>query len=267
MIEQIDNAVTFFAHYVASKVGATGLTVTIDVWEVQKDGTAAEIVTAGSATEIGDGLYRYVLASVSVDVEGEYVAVFKTTDTSVDQQHLPAVWSVQRAGVEALDAAVTTRATPAQVNAEADTALADYDGPTKTELDAAETVITNAIGGLNNLDAAAVETAAGAALAATDGKVDDILEDTDITIPALIAAIGSPDTSAVVAGIMASAIETGMTFKEAIRLIAATTGGRVSGAGTGSNTFRSAVANDKNRVIATVDGSGNRTAITYNLGD
>jgi hypothetical protein len=47
----------------------------------------------------------------------------------------------------------------AQVNAEVDTALLDYDGPTKAELDAAETAILNAISGLNNLDAATTAAA------------------------------------------------------------------------------------------------------------
>lgn len=113
MIEQLANAVTFLAFYTESKVGKTGLTVTIDVWEIQKDGTSTEVVAGGSATEIGDGLYRYVLASGTVDAEGEYVGVFKTATTTVDQQHLPALWSIQRAGVENLDATTSSRATAA----------------------------------------------------------------------------------------------------------------------------------------------------------
>lgn len=151
MLEQLANSVTFYAHYIATKVGATGLTVTVDVWEVQKNGTATEIVTAGSATEIGDGLYRYLLVSGSVDAEGEYIAVFKTADSSVDQQHLPALWSIQRAGIENLDALVSSRSTltQAQVNAEADQALVDYDPPTDAELDAASAAILAAIAGIS----------------------------------------------------------------------------------------------------------------------
>lgn len=48
-----------------------------------------------------------------------------------------------------LDAAVSTRATPAQVNTEADAALADYDPPTKAELD-------TGLAALNDLSAAEV---------------------------------------------------------------------------------------------------------------
>ena len=76
-MEQLANAITFYVHFIESKVSKTGLTVTCDVWELTQAGGATEIVTAGSASEIGDGLYKYVLASGSVDAVGEYIAVFK----------------------------------------------------------------------------------------------------------------------------------------------------------------------------------------------
>lgn len=60
-------------------------------------------------------------------------------------------------------------------------------------------------------------------------------------------------------------IETGLTLRQALRLIAAATGGKVSGGGTTTITFANAVADDVDRIVATVDSSGNRTAITYEL--
>jgi hypothetical protein len=87
--------------YVESKVGKTGLTVTVDVYRA-----GTEIVTAASAVEVGDGLYKYELASGSVTVVGEYVAVFKTATATVDQQHIPALWIVGRAGIENLDSSI-----------------------------------------------------------------------------------------------------------------------------------------------------------------
>lgn len=104
-MEQLSVAIKFAAFFVASKVGKTGLTVTVDVW--RPDGT--QIITGGSATELGGGLYTYTLASGSVTSEGEYFAVFKTADATVDQQHIPALWVIGRAGVENLDAAVSSR--------------------------------------------------------------------------------------------------------------------------------------------------------------
>ena len=108
-LEQVSNPVTFYAMYVASKVGKTGLTVTVDVYRVNTSATATQVVTGASATEVGGGLYLYQLASGTVTVEGEYVALFKTADTTVDVRHIPAIWAVQKAGVEYLDAAVSTR--------------------------------------------------------------------------------------------------------------------------------------------------------------
>lgn len=60
-------------------------------------------------------------------------------------------------------------------------------------------------------------------------------------------------------------VETGLTMRQALRLIAAATAGKVSGGGTTTITFRNAVADSDNRIIATVDSNGNRSAITYDL--
>lgn len=103
MIEQTGVALVFYAFFVDTKVGKTGLTVTVDVYR-----NGSEIVTAGNAVEVGDGIYKYELASGSNTVEGEYIAVFKTATTSVDQQHIPALWVVNKAGVENLTADLNT---------------------------------------------------------------------------------------------------------------------------------------------------------------
>ncbi len=65
----------------------------------------------------------------------------------------------------------------------------------------------------------------------------------------------------------ATEVENGVTMLQALRAIFAATAGKVSGGGTTTITFRSAVADDKSRIIATVDSNGNRTAITYDLED
>jgi hypothetical protein len=108
-LEQTGVALTFYAFYVASKQGVTGLTVTVDVWRINTSASPTQVVTAGSATAVGGGLYLYQLASASVTVEGEYVAIFKTTSTTPDQQEIPAIWVVSKAGTEYLDASVASR--------------------------------------------------------------------------------------------------------------------------------------------------------------
>jgi hypothetical protein len=61
--------------------------------------------------------------------------------------------------------------------------------------------------------------------------------------------------------VMASLVEPGLDVTEALRLISAALAGKVSGAGTTTVTIRD-VADTKDRIIATVDSSGNRSAIT-----
>lgn len=82
-----------YAHFVASGTGATGLTVTIDVWRVTKSNSAtSHTVTAGSATELADGWYFYKLSGIDLRTY-DYTATFKTAGTA-DQKHLPAMWSL-----------------------------------------------------------------------------------------------------------------------------------------------------------------------------
>ena len=101
MNEQIGNALIFYAFYSTLGIGQAGLTVTADVYK-----NGASLLSDQAASEVGGGLYKYTLASGSVDTEGEYIVIFKTATISVDQQHLPALWVVQKAGVENLNASV-----------------------------------------------------------------------------------------------------------------------------------------------------------------
>jgi len=56
-------------------------------------------------------------------------------------------------------------------------------------------------------------------------------------------------------------IENGMTNDDLTRLMASVLLGKLTGAGTGTECFRD-LADTKNRITATIDNSGNRTAIT-----
>lgn len=59
-------------------------------------------------------------------------------------------------------------------------------------------------------------------------------------------------------------VETGYSLREALRIILAALGGKVSGAGTSTITIRSATDN-KDRIIATVDSNGNRSSVTLDV--
>jgi len=135
MIEQVSNSLMFLAHFTVSSVAGTGLTITCTIYKASDGST---VVSAQAATEIGGGLYKYELASGSVGTADEYVAVFNEAAATADQQDIPALWVVGRAGVENLDAAASSLATAA--------ALATHDG----KLDTVDT----------NVDAILADTAA-----------------------------------------------------------------------------------------------------------
>ena len=59
----------------------------------------------------------------------------------------------------------------------------------------------------------------------------------------------------------ANAIETGWTLRRVLRIIAAALGGKVSGAAANAPVFRS-ITDAKDRITATTDADGNRTAVT-----
>lgn len=61
--------------------------------------------------------------------------------------------------------------------------------------------------------------------------------------------------------VWAQALEAGYSAEEMMRVMAAAMAGEVSGAGTSTITIRD-IADTKARITATVDGSGNRTAVT-----
>lgn len=167
--------------FTASKTGKTGLTVTVDVRKVS-DNTL--VVNNASAAEHGGGLYKYTYTGA----EDDYTAVFKTTDITVDAQHVAALASVV---LPRIDAAITTRL-----------AAGDY---------------------------AAAPSAANVA----DAVWDEELEET-------------------------------ITLRQALRVILAVLAGKSGGGGTTTITFRD-VADATNRVTATVDANGNRTAIILDL--
>jgi hypothetical protein len=63
----------------------------------------------------------------------------------------------------------------------------------------------------------------------------------------------------------ANAVETGLTLRQALRLLLAAEAGKLSGAASTTITIRNAVADSKNRLVVTVDEDGNRSAFTYDV--
>ena len=141
----------------------------------------------------------------------------------------------------------------ASVNTETDTALNDYDGPTNAELatalGTADDATLAAIAALNNLSQANIRTAVGLASANLDTQLD-ALPTANENADALL------DRS--------NGVETSHTLRQSLRLMLAALAGKLSGAATTTVTIRD-VNDSKNRITATVDSDGNRTAITEDV--
>ena len=116
-------------------------------------------------------------------------------------------------------------------------------------------------------DLAGAATAIGHAAAALEGEGDAEGVATALgTLASSITVTGDLLTTATIGdAVWAILIESGLTAKQAMRLIAAATAGKVSDAETSTVTIRNAVADDTDRIVATTDENGNRTAITYDL--
>lgn len=108
MLEQVSNALPCAVQFTNGGTGATGLTVTVNVY--RWNGSAwTQPISGASATEVGDGFYSYNLSSGNNTVEGLYLFVFITAG-SADLKKVAAGWAVQKAGVENLDALISSRA-------------------------------------------------------------------------------------------------------------------------------------------------------------
>src|SRR3990172_3713325 len=109
-------------------------------------------------------------------------------------------------------------------------------------------------GYLDNLSAGA---------AALESTAQSILADTGTDGVALTVAERNAVADALLDRV--DAIEVGLTFRQAVAIMAAALAGKPSGLPGLTPIFRNAVADSKNRISATVDADGNRLTITYDL--
>jgi hypothetical protein len=202
MLEQVSTSVKFLAFFTASKTGKTGLTVTIDIYNP----SGTQIVTAGSATALGGGLYSYTL-STDNSSEGEYAAIFKTTDSTVDSQHIPSLWVLGRAGVENLDAATSSRLASASYTAPANSDIVAIKSKTDAlpSDPADQSLLEAAIAGVTAPSAATVASAVRTELATELARVD-VATSTRLATSGYTAPTSAPTAAAV-----ASAVRTELT--------------------------------------------------------
>lgn len=281
---------------VDTKLGTpAGASVSADVASVQSDTTAIKTETdklADTLEDQGGGTYGFTEAAlqeapsgggggataeeIADEVQTRTIAGVTTVGTvtalannSVTAAALAAdavteiqsglATSAELAKVPKSDSNVTWNATAAaQLQQEAADALAAYDPPTKAELDAAVAPL-------------ALEATAQSVKGKTDALPSDPADQSaldaaiDAAEAAILAAIPSAASNAAALIDLADGVETGLTPRQALRLMTAALAGKLTGAATTTIVIRNAVADSKDRITATVDEDGNRAAVSVDL--
>ena len=232
-------------------------------WKVIPDNTSEYIILANAGdthvnegVATGGGASTITLNTLASSVDDTYVGqnVFLFAGTGQDQSRsitayngttkvatVARAWETNPASGATVYGILPT-GDPTTLDAKIDIIDANVD-----QIETA--VITNAAGVDISADIAAVKVDTAA-----------VLVDTDVTIPALIAALNDLSTT----DIETIVIETGYTLKQTLQLIAAATASKLSGAATNTNTIRS-LDDSADRITATVDSDGNRSAVTHNV--
>jgi hypothetical protein len=135
--------------------------------QISKDGGAFANTSNNPAHE-GNGIYSLVLTSTEMQAAVVVVTVVDSATKSWEDQAIIIDTYGNASAQHAIDLD-STFLTAAQVNTEVDTALADYDAPTKAELD-------SGLAGLNDLSAADVNAEVDTALADYDGPTNAEME-------------------------------------------------------------------------------------------
>jgi hypothetical protein len=246
------------------------------LYDVRLAGAAADAIPTASGTptllthaNYSDGLHEIAIDTTGY-AAGEYAVFCTLTISSVNPAGFCGSFALRTAGTGALkvDAVAISGDTTAADNLEL-----DYDGTgyakanstigtctTNTDMRGTEgaalaTVCTETR--LAELDAANLPADIDAIAGYLDTEIAAILEDTGTTLAAQIAALNDISVADIIAGVADGSYD----LQEMLRVIFSVCAGKSAGGGTATLTFRDS-ADSKNRVSATVDANGNRTAMT-----
>lgn len=194
-----------------------------------------------------------------------------TAMRGTDGATLASMWTDTKAGY--IDAAISTRTKPADTQA-AVTTVASVSGSVGSVASFGTLVsdVAAAVWGAAARTLSAFSFTVAATVADKAGySLDAAYDAAKSAAPAgaQMDLVNAPNATALTAMATASidlanGVETGLTPRQAQRLLVAALAGKLSGAATTTITIRN-YGDAKSRVIATVDADGNRTAITYDL--
>ena len=249
----------------------TGYSLSAAAIQAIWDALASALTTVGSiGKRIADNLDAAITSRLAPTVATRTLDVSAGGEAGIDWANIGSPTTVvglsgttikTATDVETDTADIQSRLPSALVSGRIDSSVGAMAANTMTAAAAAADLTTELQTGLAT--AASITTLTGY----VDTEVAAIKAKTD-NLPASPAAVSDIPTAAQNADALldrTDAIEVGLTPRQAQRLIAAAAAGILSGAATTTITIRNAVANSKNRLIATVDTDGNRSAITYDL--
>ena len=252
-----------YAYFTAEGEGKAGLTVTITVY----NSAGTEMVASGSATGIAGGLYRYTYSNATAD---DYIGIFKTTDTTVDAKHVPAMVSKQQpmigdpvALTSAYDAAKTAASQSSVEAIPTNPLLADdYVAPDNASIAAID----------NKMDNLPTKEYADELKDEVVEAIDDkpVTPVTDISnLPTkteleevqdnIISAMPDIDVSAISDDILNTVVVDDMTVAQVLKVLSAVEVGTVSGGG--GATFSYTGKDGTKITLSGVDENGNRAAV------
>lgn len=225
-------------------------TPTAEVFEDATDTTVVALTVTKRTSKTGN--YRVPVTAAAADgfeVGKTYNVVASATVNSIAAKGVIGRFKVRTRGKDDLAYPATSGRSLA-VDASGQVTVGAMAADTLTASALASSAVTEIQSGLSTLDAAGVRTAVGLASANLDTQLGDL-----------------PTAAENAAALMdlSNGVETGLTPRQAFRLMVAALAGKLSGAATTTITIRNAVADSKDRITATVTSDGDRSAITYDL--
>ena len=256
----------------------TGLTIANTDVKLSKNGAASVNKNSGGGTHRVNGKYSLTFDATDTNTVGELDYSIAVTGALVvtgkfmvlEEPIYDALFAASAGGFNAsgqvtvgsIAAGAITAAAIASNAIDADAIAAD--AVSEIQFGLATLANQTTIAGYIDTEVAAIKAVTdnlpdGGALTSLAADVAAILADTGSDGVVLSAATQQAIADALLD--RADAIETGWTLRQVLRILAAAIAGEISGADSTTMTIRD-IADSKTRITATVDSSGNRSALT-----
>lgn len=229
----------------------------IDAAAIAANAIGASELATDAVAEIADQVWDEVLSGhAGAGSTGEKLAALATAAALATVDGIVDNILIDTAEIGAAGAGLTVLATQASVNT-----IDDFlDTEVAAILADTNELQTDWVNG-GRLDLILDARASQASVDTVGTNIDAVLVDTGTDIPASIDAL--PTAAENAAGLLdaAAGVETGLTFRQWLRIAASALFGKASGLETTTAVYRD-FGDTKARITATVDADGNRTAVT-----